>query len=94
MALIVGNITGVGIFSLPTSLAFYGPITLVCMALTTVSPLALLFAATAVYMICAEMPVTAADDGLFPERFKRMSQNGVRVRRHRLHRAGIGCDDH
>jgi hypothetical protein len=29
MALIVGSIIGVGIFNLPTSLAFYGPITLV-----------------------------------------------------------------
>jgi APA family basic amino acid/polyamine antiporter len=47
MALIVGSIIGVGIFNLPTSLAFYGPITLVSMALTTVGALALalLFAA-------------------------------------------------
>ena len=46
MALIVGIIIGVGIFNLPTSLAFYGPITLVSMALTTVGALvlALLFA--------------------------------------------------
>ena len=29
MALIVGSIIGVGIFNLPTSLAVYGPITLV-----------------------------------------------------------------
>ena len=36
MALIVGSIIGVGIFNLPTSLAVYGPITLVSMALTTV----------------------------------------------------------
>jgi APA family basic amino acid/polyamine antiporter len=28
-------------------------------------------------MICAEMPLAAAKDGLFPERFKRMSKNGV-----------------
>ena len=28
-------------------------------------------------MICAEMPLAAADDGLFPARFKRMSKNGV-----------------
>src|SRR5215467_9296616 len=49
MALIVGSIIGVGIFNLPTSLAFYGPITLVSMALTTVGALvlALLFAALA-----------------------------------------------
>src|SRR5689334_14821185 len=41
MALIIGSIIGVGIFNLPTSLAFYGPITLVSMALTTVDALAL-----------------------------------------------------
>ncbi len=41
MALIVGSIIGVGIFNLPTSLAGYGPITLVSMALTTVGALAL-----------------------------------------------------
>jgi hypothetical protein len=35
-ALIVGTIIGVGIFNLPTSLAAYGPISLVSMALTTV----------------------------------------------------------
>src|SRR6201993_4915839 len=47
IALIVGSIIGVGIFNLPTSLAVYGPITLVSMALTTVGALALamLFAA-------------------------------------------------
>src|ERR1051326_7658877 len=47
MALIIGSIIGVGIFNLPTSLAAYGPITLVSMALTTVGALALalLFAA-------------------------------------------------
>jgi basic amino acid/polyamine antiporter, APA family len=28
-------------------------------------------------MICAEMPLAAANDGLFPERFKRMSKNQV-----------------
>ena len=39
MALIVGSIIGVGIFNLPTSLAAYGPITLVSMALTTVGAL-------------------------------------------------------
>ena len=46
-ALIVGSIIGVGIFNLPTSLAGYGPITLVSMGLTTVGALALamLFAA-------------------------------------------------
>src|SRR5262250_1998155 len=41
MALIVGSIIGVGIFNLPTSLAAFGPITLVSMALTTVGALAL-----------------------------------------------------
>src|SRR4249919_4373609 len=40
-ALIVGSIIGVGIFNLPASLAGYGPITLVSMALTTVGALAL-----------------------------------------------------
>ncbi|MFL6145216.1 MAG: APC family permease [Labedaea sp.] len=46
-ALIVGTIIGVGIFNLPASLAAYGPISLVSMALTTVGALALamLFAA-------------------------------------------------
>jgi APA family basic amino acid/polyamine antiporter len=28
-------------------------------------------------MICAEMPLAAANDGLFPEQFKRISRNGV-----------------
>ena len=46
-------------------------------------------------MICAEMPLAAANDGLFPERFKNMSKNGcARVRHHRLHRAGVDRDDH
>src|SRR3954449_2788510 len=40
-ALIVGSIVGVGIFNLPTSLASYGPISLVAMGLTTVGALAL-----------------------------------------------------
>lgn len=40
-ALIVGSIIGVGVFNLPTSLAGYGPISLVSMALTTVGALAL-----------------------------------------------------
>src|SRR4051794_5351774 len=48
-ALVVGSIIGVGIFNLPTSLASYGPITLVSMGLTTVGALALavLFASLA-----------------------------------------------
>ena len=37
MALIIGSIIGVGIFNLPTSLASYGPITLISMAPTVVS---------------------------------------------------------
>jgi APA family basic amino acid/polyamine antiporter len=47
IALIMGSIIGVGIFNLPTSLAFYGPITLISMGLTTVGAiaLALMFAA-------------------------------------------------
>ena len=45
IALIMGSIIGVGIFNLPSSLAPYGPITLVSLALTTVGAvsLALLF---------------------------------------------------
>ena len=34
-------------------------------------------ALTAWTMICAEMPLAAAKDGLFPERFKRLSKAGV-----------------
>ena len=47
IALIMGSIIGVGIFNLPTSLASYGPISLISMGLTTVGAiaLALLFAA-------------------------------------------------
>ncbi len=41
IALIVGSIIGVGVFNLPTSLATYGPISLVSMGLTTVGALAL-----------------------------------------------------
>ena len=46
-ALIIGSIIGVGIFNLPTSLAAYGPISLVSMGLTTIGALslAMLFAA-------------------------------------------------
>ncbi|HYB29374.1 MAG TPA: amino acid permease [Solirubrobacteraceae bacterium] len=40
-ALIIGSIIGVGIFNLPTSLATYGPVSLVSMGLTTVGALAL-----------------------------------------------------
>ena len=49
IALIMGSIIGVGIFNLPTSLAGFGPITLVSMALTTVGAIAfaLMFAALA-----------------------------------------------
>jgi APA family basic amino acid/polyamine antiporter len=41
IALIMGSIIGVGVFNLPTSLAPYGPITIVSMALTTVGALTL-----------------------------------------------------
>ena len=41
IALIMGSIIGVGIFNLPTSLASYGPISLVSMGLTTVGALVL-----------------------------------------------------
>src|SRR3974377_1019108 len=46
-ALIMGSIIVVGIFNVPTSLASYGPITLISMAFTTIGALALavLFAA-------------------------------------------------
>src|SRR6516164_9514439 len=46
VALIMGSIIGVGIFNLPTSLAGYGPITLISMGLTTIGALvlAMLFA--------------------------------------------------
>jgi APA family basic amino acid/polyamine antiporter len=46
VALIMGSIIGVGIFNLPTSLAGYGPISLVSMGLTTIGALllAVLFA--------------------------------------------------
>ncbi|MBV8577824.1 MAG: amino acid permease [Acetobacteraceae bacterium] len=40
-ALIVGSIVGVGIFNLPSSLAPYGPITLISLGLTTIGALAL-----------------------------------------------------
>jgi len=51
MAPIVGSIIGVGIFNLPTSLAFYGPITLVLMALTTVgAPVLALLLGIPVYL--------------------------------------------
>ncbi len=42
-ALIIGSIIGVGIFSLPYSLASYGPISLVAMGLATIGALALAF---------------------------------------------------
>ncbi len=47
-------------------------------------------------MICAEMPLAAANDGLFPEQFKRISKNGVArtYGNHRVHRAGIDRDGH
>jgi APA family basic amino acid/polyamine antiporter len=46
-AIVVGSIVGVGIFNLPSSLASYGPISLVSMGLTTIGAIALamLFAA-------------------------------------------------
>jgi amino acid transporter len=42
-ALITGSIIGVGIFSLPYSLASYGPISLVALGLATVGSVALAF---------------------------------------------------
>jgi APA family basic amino acid/polyamine antiporter len=71
MALIVGSIIGVGVFNLPTSLAGYGPITLVSMALTTVGALALamLFAA-----LSRRLP---ADGG--PYAYARSGSSGMTV---------------
>ncbi len=46
-------------------------------------------------MICAEMPLAAAKDGLFPQRFQRISKKRrARLRHHRLHRAGLDRDGH
>ena len=46
-------------------------------------------------MICAEMPLAAAKDGLFPRAFKRLSaQRRAGVRHHRLDRPRLGRDDH
>ncbi len=46
-ALIIGSIIGVGVFSLPSSLASYGPISIIAMGVTTVGALAVLFAGMA-----------------------------------------------
>jgi basic amino acid/polyamine antiporter, APA family len=61
-ALVVGSIVGVGIFNLPSSLAPYGPITLVSMGLTTIGALALawLFASLARRMPAAGGPYAYA----------------------------------
>ena len=56
-ALIVGSIIGVGIFNLPGSLAAYGPISIIAMALTTVGALAL------AYMFAAMSRRLPADGG-------------------------------
>lgn len=69
-ALVMGSIIGVGTFSLPYAIASYGPISLMAMAIATV-------AAIALAMICAEMPLAAAKDGLFPSRFGRLSARQV-----------------
>ena len=46
-------------------------------------------------MICAEMPLAAAKDGLFPEQFKQISKAGrARVRHHRLDGARVDRDGH
>src|SRR5690348_5897880 len=67
MALIVGSIIGVGVFNLPTSLAVYGPITLISMALTTVGALALamLFAALSRRLLAAGGPYAYARAGFW-----------------------------
>ena len=63
-ALIIGSIIGVGIFNLPTSLASYGPISLVSMGLTTIGALALamLFAALSRRVPCLLYTSDAADE--------------------------------
>ena len=43
-------------------------------------------------MICAEMPLAAAKDGLFPERFKRCQARRAGVRDHRVDRARVDRD--
>src|SRR5215467_9847871 len=46
-------------------------------------------------MICAEMPLAAAKDGLSPSRFNRISKRGgACLWHHRLYRAGVNCDGH
>ena len=46
-------------------------------------------------MICAEMPLAAAKDGLFPGAVPaHFKKRGADVRNHRLHRAGIDCHGH
>ena len=46
-------------------------------------------------MICAEMPLAAAKDGLFPEHFNRVSKSGCAgVRDHRLDRPRVDRDHH
>ena len=65
-ALIVGSIIGVGIFNLPYSLAGYGPISLLAMALTTVGAvaLALMFAVLSRRLPGRRRPVRLRPRGL------------------------------
>ena len=93
-ALIIGSIIGVGIFSLPYSLASYGPISLVAMGLATVGAVALAF------MFAVMSRRLPADGG--PYAYARAAfGNGVgfsqrvvlldhRLGRQRRHRRGLG----
>lgn len=60
-ALIVGTIIGVGIFDLPSSLATYGPISLLAMVLTTIGAPAVL--ATDLLVIATDVDAVHLDRG-------------------------------
>ena len=94
VALIMGSIIGVGIFNLPSSLASYGPITLVSMGLTTIGALAFADA------FCGVVPAPAGGrrpvrlrSGRVRERHwlpERLVVLDHRVGRERRHRRGLG----
>ena len=94
-ALIMGSIIGVGIFNLPTSLAVYGPISLVSMGLTTVGALALalLFAALSRRLPADGGPYAYARVGVRqPARLRqRLVVLDHRVGRQRRHRGRLGA---
>ena len=79
-ALVVGSIVGVGIFNLPSSLAPFGPVTLISMGLTTIGALALarLFASLSRRMPADGGPYAYARISSFPECFlPDLAQPGV-----------------